>query len=206
MGRLTSKAPIGDALSVIDLPSATTTGGLPIMEALSRRRSEREFLPDPLPYQTLSNLMWAAFGINRRKSKSRTAPSAINCQEIDVYVAMPRGAYCYEPHSHSLQLVAAEDLRPATGHQASVGQAPLDLLYIADHTRMKLVPKFRRESYASASAGAIAQNVYLFCASDGLSTVLRAWIPEKVLSSALGLRANQQVLFAQSVGFPSPSA
>lgn len=174
------------------------------MEALSRRHSGRSFVPTPLPYQTISNLLWAAYGINRPESKGRTAPSAINCQEVDIYLALPAGAYSYEPFTHSLHLVVAQDVRRVTGYQDFVAEAPLDLIYIANHDRMKLVPPDRRDVYASASSGAIAQNVYLFCASEGLSTVIRAWIAFEPLGKALRLRPNEHVLFSQTVGHSAP--
>ena len=162
----------------------------------------REFGPQPLPYQTMSNLLWAAYGVNRPERKGRTAPSAVNAQEIDIYVVLPAGAYCYEPFSHSLQCVVSEDIRSTTGCQDFVDRAPVNLVYTADYKRMPLVPEEKRESYSSATAGSIAQNVYLFCASEGLQTVLRAWISRAPLKESLALRVEQQVLFSQSLGYP----
>ena len=109
------------------------------MQALARRRSSREFARKPLPLPVLSSLLWAAFGVNRRGG-GRTAPSALDAQEIDVYVALPDGAYRYDAKAHSLRLVAASDLRRVTGYQDFVDQAPLDLVYVADHRRMRMVP------------------------------------------------------------------
>jgi SagB-type dehydrogenase family enzyme len=149
----------------------------------------------------LSSLLWAAFGVNRRGG-GRTAPSAINAQEIDVYVALPSGAYLYDAKEHRLRLVADKDLRRITGYQDFVDEAPLDLVYVADHSRMKLVPVDRRESYASVAAGAIAQNVYLFAAANGLATVIRAWIDRAAIAEALGLTHDEQVLLSQTVGYP----
>ena len=115
----------------------------------------------------LSNLLWATYGVNRSDG-GRTAPSALNAQEIDVYVALPSGAYLYEPATNSLDLIAASDLRRVTGYQDFVDEAPLDLVFVADYSRMKLVPVGQRESYASVAAGAISQNLYLFAASNDL--------------------------------------
>ena len=132
------------------------------------RHSSRDFAPDPLSLQLLSNLLWATYGINRPDG-GRTAPSALNAQEIDVFLALPSGAYRFDAAANELQLVAASDLRRVTGYQDFVDEAPLDLVYVADYTRMNRVPVGQRESYASVAAGAISQNVYLFAASNGLA-------------------------------------
>jgi SagB-type dehydrogenase family enzyme len=201
MGQLRPRPATGNARATIKLPAPDKRGGLPLMQALAKRRSSREFTSKPLPPTVLSNLLWAAFGVNRRGG-GRTAPSAINAQEIDVYVALPGGAYLYDAKMHTLQLVAASDLRRVTGYQDFVDDAPLDLVYVADHARMRMVPAGQRESYASAAAGAIAQNVYLYAASAGLATVIRAWIDRSAIADALGLSHDQQVLLSQTVGYP----
>jgi len=201
MGALRPRPPQGKAGKSIKLPAPDKRGGLPLMRALAKRRSSREFARKPLPLPVLSNLLWAGFGVNRRGG-GRTAPSAIDAQEIDVYVALPDGAYLYDAKAHVLRLVAASDLRRVTGYQDFVDEAPLDLVYVADHRRMRLVPVGQRESYASAAAGAIAQNVYLYAASAGLATVIRAWIDRSAIADALGLAHDQQVLLSQTVGYP----
>jgi SagB-type dehydrogenase family enzyme len=201
MGQLRPRPTRGDARKSIKLPAPDKSGGVPLMYALAKRRSSREFARKPLPLPILSNLLWAAFGVNRRGG-GRTAPSALDAQEIDVYVALPDGAYCYDAKTHTLRLVAARDLRRVTGYQDFVDDAPLDLVYVADHARMRLVPVGQRESYASAAAGAIAQNVYLYSASAGLATVIRAWIDRSAIADALGLDHDQQVLLSQTVGYP----
>ena len=119
-----------------------------------------------------------------------------------MFVALPSGAYRYDAGAHALHLVAASDVRRVTGYQDFVDTAPLDLIYVVDHTRMARVPVTQRESFASVAAGAIAQNVYLFAASTGLATVLRAWIDRNAIAGALGLSHDQQVLLSQTVGFP----
>jgi SagB-type dehydrogenase family enzyme len=200
MGQLRPRPPQGNAASTIELPAPDKRGGMPLMRALAARHSSRKFAPDALPLPMLSGLLWAAFGMNR--PGGRTAPSAIDSQEVDVYVALPAGAYRYDAKSHSLKLVAASDLRRITGYQDFVDEAPLDLVYVADHRRMRMIPVALRESYASASAGAIAQNVYLFAASSGLATVIRAWIDREAVADALGLDHDQQVLLSQTVGYP----
>ncbi len=202
IGQLKPQAASGDAASTWQLPPAQTTEGLPLMQALQQRQSQREFSPAPLPEQTLSNLLWAAAGVNRPALGGRTAPSAMNAQEVDVYVALPAGLYRFDAASHALHLVSASDVRRVTGYQDFVDSAPLDLVFVADYGRMKLVPAAQRESYASAAAGAMAQNVYLYCASAGLCTVIRAWIDRHALAQAMGLDNDQQVLLAQTIGLP----
>ena len=170
------------------------------MEALQKRESRREFAPQALQDQTLSDLLWASAGINRPDLGGRTAPSAMNSQEVQLYVALPHGLFRYEPTTHTLQLEAATDVRRVTGYQDFVDTAPLDLIYVADHSRMKLVPVAQREAYAFTAAGAMAQNVYLYAASAGLATVIRAWFDRHALSQAMGLEADHQLLLAQTVG------
>jgi SagB-type dehydrogenase family enzyme len=157
-----------------------------------------------LPRGLLSNLLWAAYGINRPETGGRTAPSALNAQEIDVYVALPRGLYLYDAKAHALRLVKECDARRVTGYQDFVDHAPLDLIYVADHAHTDRVPAQLRRVYAAASAGAIAQNVYLFCAANGLATVVRGWFDRKALTAALGLGNDEEVVLTQTVGFAAP--
>ncbi len=191
----------GGSRDTIRLPAPDRRGGLPLLQAIARRKSTREFARKPLPLPVLSTLLWAAFGENRRGG-GRTAPSAINVQETDVYVALPEGAYLYDASAHALQLVARRDLRRITGYQDFVDDAPLDLVYVADHRRMKLIPAGSRESYAAIAAGAIAQNVYLYAASAGLATVVRAFIDRAAIARALDLGPDEHVLVSQTVGYP----
>ncbi|MEK8126047.1 SagB/ThcOx family dehydrogenase [Methylocystis sp. IM4] len=200
MGRLRPKPARGEASETIVLPEPQKEGGIPLMEAISKRRSDREFSGQELPLPLLSNLLWAAYGVNRADGH-RTAPSALDAQEIDVYVALPSGAYLYDATANQLQLIASSDLRSITGHQDFVDDAPLDLVFVADYSRLKLVPVALRESYASVAAGAISQNVYLFAAGNGLATVIRAWIDREAIANALGLSHDHQVLLSQTVGY-----
>jgi nitroreductase len=200
MGQLRPKPAKGDSATSILLPSPAKTGGLPLMEALTKRHSSRDFASTPLPLPVLSDLLWSAFGMNRADG-GRTAPTALNAQEIDIFVALSSGAYLYDAARHQLQLVAASDLRRITGYQDFVDEAPLDLVYVANHTRMSMVPVAQREMYASTAAGAISQNVYLFAASNNLATVIRAWIDRAAIADALGLSHDQQVLLSQTVGY-----
>ena len=170
------------------------------MEALAARQSQREFSDTPFPAQTLSDLLWAAAGVNRIAHGGRTFPSAMNAQEVLLYVALPEGLFLYDPIRHVLELVAARDVRRVTGYQDFVDTAALDLVFVVDHTRMKLIPAEQREAFASVTAGAMAQNVYLYCASMGLATVLRAWFDRHALSQAMGLGTDHQLLLSQTVG------
>jgi len=174
--------------------------GNPLLEVLAKRSSAREFSPEPLPENILSNMLWAAAGINRPDSGKRTAPTAMNKQEIDVYIATESGIYLYEAKSHSLKMVAAGDLRGLTGRQDYVKEAAVNLIYVADYSRMR--SSSDQELYAAADTGFISENVYLYCASTGLATVVRAYIDKQALSKAMKLRADQKIILAQSVGYP----
>jgi nitroreductase len=126
----------------------------------------------------------------------------LNAQEVEVFVALPTGAYLYDPAAHALQQVAGTDVRRVTGYQDFVDEAPLDLVYVAHHARLSAVPVAQRSAYAHACAGAISQNVYLFAAAHGLGTVIRAWIDREAIATALGLGHDQEVLLSQTVGYP----
>lgn len=200
MGQIKPLDPIGTAAKTLTLLPATQTGGMPLMQALAARESQREFSKTPFPPQTLSDLLWSAAGINRTEHEGRTFPSAMNAQEVLLYVAMPEGLFLYDPKIHALELVVVRDVRPVTGNQDFVDTAPLDLVFVADHSRMKRIPAAQREAFAHVAAGAMAQNVYLYCASAGLSTVLRAWFDRHALSQAMGLSTDHQLLLSQTVG------
>lgn len=204
IGQLQPEPAKGDAANTIVLPAAITAGGLPLMQTLALRQSQREFAPEPLPLQMLSDLLWAAAGLNRPALGGRTAPSALNAQEVDVYVALPTGLYRYAALGHALHLVSATDVRRVTGYQDFVDTAPLDLIMVADFSRMKLVPMAQRMAYAYTCAGAMAQNVYLYCASEHLATVIRAWLDRDALAKAMSLGNEQHVLLAQTVGHHAP--
>lgn len=201
MGRLRPKPAHGTGLSRIALPPPQKEGGMPLLDALSRRRSTRSFLADELPLTLLSGLLWAANGVNRNDG-GRTAPSALDAHEIDVFVARPDGAYLYDAATNALELVAPADVRRVTGYQDFVDDAPLDLVYVADHRRMTMMPVGERVKYAAAAAGAICENVYLFAAANDLAAVIRAWIDRNAIANALGLSHDQEVLLSQTVGYP----
>jgi nitroreductase len=185
---------------IITLPPARTQGGKPLTEALKLRRSIREYSDRPLSRQVLSDLLWSAFGINR-PGGDRTAPYWRHIMVIDVYAAMADGVWLYDPTRHSLVRHSESDIRAETGLQDFVAAAPLNLVYVAHGDRMHDVPAADRRLYASVDAGFIGQNVYLFCASEGLATVFRGAVPYEKLHRALGLDEAQFVTFAQTVGY-----
>jgi SagB-type dehydrogenase family enzyme len=192
----------GQELKPIQLPSPQTQIGKPLMQVLMLRQSSRTFDSKALPLQEIANLLWAADGINRPETGKRTAPSAMNWQEVDVYVMMKDGAYRYDAITNCLKLVVAQDLREATGKQPFVKEAPLNLVYVSDYARMEKASNDDRILFGAADVGFIAQNVYLYCASQGLAVVVRGMIDRDVLAPALKLRSDQKIILAQTVGYP----
>ena len=184
-----------------ELPPPRTEGGKPLIEALKLRRSIREYSDRPLPAQILSDLLWAAFGINR-PSGDRTAPYWRHIMVIDVYAAMADGVWLYEPKRHALLLHSRSDIRAQTGLQDFVAAAPLNLVYVAHGERMQDISANERRLYASVDTGFIGQNVYLFCASEGLATVFRGAVDYEKLNRTMQLETDQFVTFAQTVGYP----
>jgi SagB-type dehydrogenase family enzyme len=185
----------------IPLPAPKTDGGRPLMQVLKERKSTREFGPGTLSAQTLSNLLWAAFGINRPDGR-RTAPSAMNWQEVSIYVAATDGVYVYDAKENALDPVVAGDYRGATGTQSFVKDAAVNLVYVSDLSKTGGSDASEAEMYTAADVGFIAQNVYLYCASEGLVTVVRASIDKPALARTLNLQPKQRIILAQSVGYP----
>jgi nitroreductase len=186
----------------IQLPKPQMEGGKPLMQALRERSTAREFSTKELPPQVLSNLLWAADGINRPDSGKRTAPSASNRQEIDIYVATAHGLYLYEPKAHQLLPVMSDDIRAATGRQPFVKDVPVNLVYVADFAKMGGGAEQDKVFYSAANTGFIGQNVYLYCASEGLVTVVRGLVDRAALAKVMKLRPEQRVTLAQSIGYP----
>lgn len=185
------------------LPKPIKTGGKPLMESLNGRKSSREFNPlKEIDLQMLSNLLWAANGINRPDADKTTAPSTRNWQEIEIYVATKNGVFVYNAKENLLYFINEGDYRDKMGTQDYVKNAPLTLIYVADYNKMKNVDQNRKEFYSAADAAFIGQNVYLFCSSENLATVIRASINHEEASKVLLLKENQKIVFAQSVGFP----
>ena len=189
-------------LKPIKLFIPRTEGGKPLMQALKERKSSRAFDPKELPLQVISDMLWAAGGINRPDKGLRTAPTAMNLQEIDIYVAKADGIYFYDPKENMLIPVVAGDLRALTGIQPFVKSAPINLIYVADLSKMSSLSKDAANFYAAADTGFISENIYLFCASAGLATVVRGWFDEPALAKAMKLRPNQKIILCQTVGYP----
>jgi SagB-type dehydrogenase family enzyme len=192
----------GEAPQTMQLPAPQMDGGMPLMKALKLRCTQREYAADALPAQELSNLLWAACGVNRPESGKRTAPTARNKQEIDVYAALPEGMYLYDAKANALNLVVAEDLREATGKQEFVKGAPVNLVFVANYARMGEGPQEMKDFYAAMDTGYISQNVYLYCASAGLATVARGMVDKETLAKAMKLAPDQKIMLAQTVGYP----
>jgi SagB-type dehydrogenase family enzyme len=188
------------------LPPPQTSGGKPLMQALRERETVRAFRHDALPLQMLSNLLWAGFGINRPASGRRTAPSAHDAREIDIYVVTRDAVHVYDAAAHALLLVRAADIRALTGRQDFVSEAPVNLVYVADFGKLATDSEADRMFYAASDAGFISENVYLYCASEGLATMVRAYIDREALAKAMLLKPHQHVILAQSVGYPKQAA
>jgi nitroreductase len=183
--------------STIALPKPQLDRGKPLMQALSLRRSAREFSNRPIPLQELSNLLWAGNGINRPETGGRTAPSARNKQDIDLFVALAGGFYCYDPKANLLRLVEAGDLRPLTGRQPFVKDAPVNIVLTFNRKAGK-----GNEAFAAADAAYVSENIYLYCASEGLATVVRASVDTAALGAATNITRSHEIIYGQTVGFP----
>ena len=186
-------------LKPIQLPKPQMTAGMPLMQALAERRTTRAFLDKPMPQQTLSNLLWAAFGVNRprevKPGLGRTAPSAMNKQEIEIDVVLASGVYVYDAEASLLRPVAGGDVRAKMGAPPA-GLAAVTLVYVAQ----------ANPDYAQVDAGFIGQNVYLFAASEGLNAwfyALHGQQDAADVAAALKLPAGKRPLYAQSVGYPA---
>jgi len=184
--------------ALIQLPKPQITAGMPLMQALAQRRTTRAFREQPLPLQTLSNLLWAAFGVNRprevKPGLGRTAPSAMNSQDIEIYVVLAEGVYVYEAEANRLRPVVAGDVRTKIGAPPA-GMAAVSLVYVAAV----------KDDSAPVDVGFIGQNVYLFAASEGLNAwfyALHGQQDTAEVAAALKLPAEKRPLFAQSVGYP----
>lgn len=203
-------------MDTIKLPKPKFGRDATLRSALQKRKTTRAIGDKALSRQALSNLLWAACGVNRKNGPfdgpGITAASASNSQEILVFVALEEGAYLYDARTHSLGLAAAEDLRPyaiGRGQDAAGAGAPVRLVYVADVDRFRLAgfqepglkdPEIQK-AYYYADAGMVAANVYLFAASQGLG----AWFhncDKAELAKRLGLRSDQRPLFGQTVGYP----
>ncbi|MFH1478560.1 MAG: nitroreductase family protein [Candidatus Omnitrophota bacterium] len=190
-----------EELKSIELSAPQMDRGKLLMQALKERQSNRDFSDKELPLDVISNLLWAASGVNRPDSGKLTAPTAKNWQEIDIYAAMQKGLYLYNRKKHILEPVAAKDIREFTGLQGFTARAPLDLIYVADYSRTAGDEK-DREYYSAVDTGFVSQNVYLFCASESLATVILGSVDRPALAKIMNLRKDQKIILTQPVGYP----
>jgi SagB-type dehydrogenase family enzyme len=188
-------------IDTIPLPPAQKTGGMPVMEAFQLRKTQRSFSSRELTSQQLSNLLWAAYGINRPEGL-RTVPAAKEWYEYDIYVIKADGWYLYEPKKHVLIKMGNEDLRAYGGTQEFVKAAPVILVYIADFDRMTNTTDELRKFFSAVDVGYISQNVYLWCASEGLATIILGQVDKVKVREVLSLKTNQQVILSQPVAYP----
>jgi SagB-type dehydrogenase family enzyme len=186
----------------LELPAPQKTGGMPLMEALAKRATVRSFDTTGISMQQLSNLLWASFGVNRPDGR-RTAPSANNKQEIDIYVLLKNGAYVYDAQNNKLDLVSSQDLRSQASDQR-FADAPVQLIFIADLTKRGGNSEEENLRMANIDCGYISQNTYLYCTSEGLATGARATVNRDALIPKLKLTPEQRILLAHSVGRPKP--
>ncbi len=185
----------------IQFPKPQMDGGRPLMQVLRNRKSVREFSDEKLPLPVLSNLLWAAFGVTRPDGR-RTAPSARNWQETDIYVASADGLYLYGAKAHMLMPILRDDIRAMTGTQPYVKDAPVNLVYVADYAKAGKSSMEEKDLWSACDTGFIAQNVYLYCTSEGLSTVVRGLIDNPALARVMKLRPDQKIILAHSIGYP----
>lgn len=186
----------------IILPSPVKTGGMPLMEALSKRSTNRDFIDKEFTYQQISNILWAANGINRPELDKRTAPSAMNRQETNIYLINKNGIYIYDANNNLLVLKNSGDYRASMGKQEFVSNASVILMYVADFEKFGKASSKTKEFFSSANVGFISQNVYLYCASERLNTVVYGYMDKKVVSKLLALNQKQRIILGQCIGFP----
>jgi len=192
----------GEVKKEIKLNAPDKTRGTVFMKTIQERQSSREFSAKELSLQDLSDLLWTANGINRPESGKRTAPSALNKQEIDIYVLFPSGAYRYDAGTHTLKLVTTGDHRAAVaGQQDFVLQAPVSLVLVADLSRFDMENSEQLRLMAAVDAGIVSQNINLFCAATGLATVPRASMDKEQLKRVLQLKDTQLPLMNNPVGY-----
>lgn len=185
--------------SEILLPKPQTEGGMPLMTALQNRKTVREISPELLSEQQLSNLLWAAWGQNRQDGR-RTAPSARNMQEIDLYVLKADGAFRFDPTRHALIPIIKEDIRVLSAKAEFAQKAPVMILFVVNYDRQPMPGKSLKKRYAAVDAGFIGQNIYLYAASENLATVFLGQINPKEAGEKLKLTADQEVIYGQVIG------
>ncbi len=209
--KLAKPGSIDTALKPIKLLLPQMDIGRPLMQVLKDRKTIRKYSDKNISDQDISNILWAAFGINRPEKGYRTAPSAVNWQVIDIYVILETGLYLYEPKAHQLNPIFAGDIRAETTHlmqpnRKYILKAPLTFIFVADSAKRNMlsltISEYERDMYAANDTGYISQNVYLYCASEGLGTVVRGMVDREKLHKVMGLRGDQKIILTQSVGHP----
>ena len=186
---------------VLRLPPPRKSGGMPLMEALAKRATSRAFDSRPLAPQQLGDALWAGLGVSRADGK-RTAPTSHDRREIEIYVLEAKGISLYDAERHSLVPVAPDDLRAVQSAQEFVRDAPVTFVYVADLSKMTESTAAAKEATAGFDTGFVSQNVYLWCASEGLATGVRSWVDREVLAKRMKLRPDQRITAAQSIGYP----
>jgi SagB-type dehydrogenase family enzyme len=181
----------------IQLLAPQISGGMPLMEALANRKTNRDFTQNELTPQQLSNLLWAAAGVNRPDGR-RTAPTARNAQQIEIYVLNKQGAYLYMPKEHALKLIAAGDHRKSGASQEHFQDCPLMLIIVANYDKMEGYSNEAKAMYEGTDSGNVSQNIYLYCTSEGLATCALGSIHRDKLQELLGF--NGKAILGQSVG------
>jgi len=189
------------AQDLIKLPEPNKTGGKPLMQALNERHSSRDFIDKDLTQQQISDLLWAAYGINRTETGKHTIPTSRNVQDMEVYIATKNGAFLYLPKENALQKITANDIREITGKQDFVKIAAINLVYVSDFSKSGTASDEIKTMTAATHCGFMGQNVYLYCASEGLISVFRAMVDKDALSKALNLPENKHVIYCQTVGY-----
>ena len=183
----------------IKLPDPIEGGDIPLKEALKVRETVRDFLTEDVSLEQISSLLWAANGINRPESGKRTAPSARNVQETDIYLFSQKGIFLYVPEKHILSLIREGDYRKAISDQKHFTQAPIALVLVANYDRMKGFDKESRDFYAPVDCGYISQNIYLFC-TEKLGTVACGAINRDKLAELMKIK-NGKVMLAHPIGY-----
>lgn len=189
------------AQDLIKLPEPDKKGGIPLMQAINERQSGRNFIDKDLTQQQLSDLLWAAYGINRPESGKHTIPTSRNRQDIEVYITTSNGVFFYHPEDHALMPISDLDKRELSGVQDFVKVAAVNLIYVSDFDKLGNSSDDIKTMTAATHCGFIGQNVYLYCASEGLISVFRAMIDKDKAAELLKLESNKHVIYSQSVGY-----
>ncbi len=188
--------------TVIKLPEPQMEKGQPLMQVFKNRQSIRTFSTREIPLQEMANLLWAANGINRKESGRRTVPTAQNKQEIEIYLSNKEGLFLYNAQEHALVTIHNRDIRAVTGLQPYVATAPVNIVIVANLAKMGSDRQANLQT-ANIDAGFVSQNIYLYCASENLATVVRGSVNREKLAQEMGLGPDFYIVVAQTVGYPA---